>query len=119
MPNRAPRPCRVAGCAELTTEKHGFCARHRREDRQRWDEERESAARRGYGARWRRLRLLFLRRHPLCVDPFGLHEGRPVAATDVDHVLPKAKGGTDAWENLQPLCHSCHSRKSIEDRFGR
>lgn len=117
MPNRAPRPCRWNGCAELTTATHGFCVQHRRDDRRRWDEGRESAAVRGYGARWRRLRVMFLRSHPLCVDPFGVHEGRPTPATDVDHILPKRQGGTDSWENLQPLCHSCHSRKSAEETF--
>jgi len=30
---------------------------------------------------------MFLRRHPLCADPFGMHGGRPVVATEVDHFL--------------------------------
>lgn len=33
-------------------------------------------------------------------------------ATDVDHVLARARGGTNDWVNLEALCHGCHSRKT-------
>ena len=39
--------------------------------------------------RWRKVRRMFLRRHPLCCNPHGLHT-EPVAATAVDHVVPRA-----------------------------
>ena len=30
----------------------------------------------------------------------------------VDHILPKAAGGKDGWENLQTLCERCNQLKA-------
>ena len=64
---------------------------------------------------WRDACLMFQRRHPLCADPFGIHGGRPVVATEVDHIQPLSGGGGNEWENLQALCNSCHSRKTARE----
>lgn len=92
----------------------------------RGSEERKSAARRGYGDRWRKYREGFLDEHPICngqvkVARAGLieiverHAGVVRTATDVDHVLP-VSGPEDAqfWDarNHQALCHACHSWKT-------
>ncbi|MFO7537596.1 MAG: HNH endonuclease signature motif containing protein [Chloroflexota bacterium] len=63
---------------------------------------------------------MILRRHPLCADPDGVHaaRGAVVRATDVDHITPLADGGTNNTNNLQPLCHSCHSRKTAVESSG-
>ncbi len=80
---------------------------------------RPSAARRGYGYGWRRIRLAHLRRHPLCV--MCESQGHTVQATDVDHVVPLRRGGTHAASNLQSLCHYHHASKTAREdgRFGR
>lgn len=74
---------------------------------------RGTATARGYGAGWRRTRAEYLATHPICVDPFGQHKqrGERVAATVVDHMVPKRRGGADAWGNYQSLCVSCHTEK--------
>lgn len=35
--------------------------------------------------------------------------GRP--ADNVDHVIPRSRGGTHTWENVVAACRSCNSRK--------
>lgn len=77
---------------------------------------RPSAARRGYGVNWRRLRASVLARRPVC-EACGRE-----AATEVDHVTAIARGGAHYDEaNLQALCKGCHSRKTVaqDGGFGR
>lgn len=118
MPRRPPRACAVPGCPALV-EGGARCPDHARAVAREVDSLRGSAARRGYGHRWRQIRFAFLRRNPLCAA--CLREGRSVAAVDVDHVVPRSRGGTDAESNLAALCHRCHSSKTAREdgRFGR
>lgn len=73
---------------------------------------------RGYGKAWDRLRRQALQRDKgLC-----LHcktEGRFIPATDVDHIVRKADGGTDALGNLQSLCRAHHQAKTRGENSGR
>ena len=38
-----------------------------------------------------------------------------VAAKEVDHIITKAKGGTDDPDNLQSLCVQCHREKTARE----
>jgi 5-methylcytosine-specific restriction enzyme A len=83
------------------------------------DCERPSAARRGYGPRWRRARAAFLARHPLCAACRA--QGRLVPATVVDHVVPHRGDRVLFWDesNWAPACKLCHDRKTArEGRWG-
>ena len=121
MPKRAAKPCAYPGCPNLVRSGGRYCKEHKRERRVQSDAQRGTAAQRGYGARWRRLRKMILSKQPLCADPFGVHaeRGEIVVATEVDHIVPKKYGGTDAVDNLQALCKSCHSRKTRGESGGR
>lgn len=76
-------------------------------------DERPSASKRGYDQAWQQLRKAFLMTHPVC------RCGRP--AKHVDHKVALTAGGTNDEGNLQAMCHSCHSRKTIalDGGFGR
>lgn len=37
--------------------------------------------------------------------------GRSDLPLTIDHILPKAKGGTDSWENLICACTLCNNKK--------
>lgn len=79
-------------------------------------DERASAARRGYGRRWRQARELFLRAHPLCVA-CGRH-GLVVPATVVDHITPHKGNRKLFWDrsNWQALCKGCHDEKTLGEQ---
>lgn len=73
---------------------------------------------RGYGWAWQQLRARILKRDGyLCRD--CRTEGRVTLATDVDHITPKAKGGTDEDDNLQSLCADHHKAKTARDEGRR
>jgi 5-methylcytosine-specific restriction protein A len=83
------------------------------------DRQRPSAARRGYGPRWRRARATYLARHPLCVPCASA--GRLARATVVDHVVPHRGDPVLFWDetNWAPTCKPCHDAKTArEDRWG-
>jgi 5-methylcytosine-specific restriction enzyme A len=83
------------------------------------DRQRPSAARRGYGARWRRARVAYLARHRLCMR--CLVQGRVVPATVVDHVVPHRGDERLFWDeaNWAALCKRCHDAKTArEGRWG-
>ncbi|MCO6436913.1 MAG: HNH endonuclease [Phycisphaerae bacterium] len=76
--------------------------------------QRPSPSQRGYDRHWQRVRRWYLMKHPLCEDPFNDHDGRVVAGEVVDHIVPLARGGTHNESNLQTLCASCHSKKTVK-----
>jgi 5-methylcytosine-specific restriction protein A len=79
------------------------CEKHKS---QSYELQRGSSAKRGYGAKWQRLRQVILSRdNYICAACIRM-------ATDVDHILPRSKGGMHDPDNLQSLCHECHSRKT-------
>jgi 5-methylcytosine-specific restriction protein A len=56
------------------------------------------------------------RQERLVLDNYQCQDcGRVVTGRDanVDHVVPKAAGGSDYMDNLRTLCRSCHSRKTV------
>lgn len=73
---------------------------------------------RGYDHRWDKLRKLILARDKFLCQAC-LAKGRVARGNHVDHIVPKAKGGTDDTGNLQVLCAPCHDAKTTRDNGGR
>lgn len=73
---------------------------------------------RGYGAQWEKLRLIVLARDDFMCR-VCMARGRPTPATQVDHIVPKARGGSDDMGNLQAICDDCHKAKTASERLGR
>ncbi len=113
MPKRPLSPCLQPGCPKLAVIS-GRCREHARQVQRERERQRPSARERGYDAEWERLRAKYLAANPFC---FAC--GEP--STDVDHIVPKSLGGSDDEDNLQALCHRCHSRKTatLDGAFGR
>ena len=68
---------------------------------------------------WRRFSKSFLKINPMCAGV--LNDGTPCTslATVTDHIHP-VSDGHGFWDNdFQPLCASCHNRKSAKSRHGK
>lgn len=115
MPVKPGRACSRSGCPGVV--KDGVCSvcgpLHPNMDSRQYDRQRGTASQRGYGAHWRKVRARVLSKHPLCAE--CLKHGIVAAATDVHHVIAKRNGGLDSEDNLEPLCHACHSRITREE----
>lgn len=89
--------CTVTGCSAVVAS--GRCPAHK--------------IRRPKGRSWERMRLVILRRDPICTV---CHEA---PATEVDHVVSLASGGhPTAQSNLRGLCTACNRRLGLEERRG-
>ena len=103
MPTSAKMPCRQSGCSSLV-DRSGYCEQHKKKA---WARKEGTTTQRGYGAKWRKLRQTIIRRD------IGICQVCKRKAFDaVDHIIPKAKGGTDDLINLQCICNDCHKQKT-------
>lgn len=112
------RPCREWACPNVIKSRHqkGYCDNHA-DKRSGWSKRVDrtgSTTDRGYGYAWQKLRKRILERDKyLCM--LCAEQGRLSEATDVDHIINKAKGGTDDESNLQSLCAPCHKEKTSNE----
>ncbi len=110
--DRPLKPCATPRCPELTTATR--CERHTRARNRGPDTRRGTKSERGYDSRWSRFSRSYRQRYPLCVE--CERNNRVTASAEVDHGVPLADGGEKYDEaNLQALCKSCHSRKTLRE----
>ena len=66
-----------------------------------------------YDGGWRKLRARRITQDPLCRH--CLDNGLTTPAEQVDHIIPRADGGKDEWDNTQSLCGPCHRAKTARE----
>ncbi|EET9690677.1 HNH endonuclease [Escherichia coli] len=116
MPPSLPKACRKPGCGRVTTNSDGLCDAHKNYG---WESHQRGQSRhqRGYGNAWEKLRAIIWQRDKgLCQNHLRL--GVALPASCVDHIKPKAHGGTDDPANLECLCRRCHAEKTARERLG-
>jgi 5-methylcytosine-specific restriction endonuclease McrA len=47
---------------------------------------------------------------------YGYPTERPGVCLSIDHIVPRANGGSSARENLRVLCTICNTRKGTSDK---
>lgn len=110
MPNAAPKPCKV--CRALVSDGTERCEQHKVKAGSYADKRRGSRHERGYGTAWDRARAETLSEQGGICQPH-LRRGQVVPGCRiVDHIVPKAQGGTDDKANRQTICSECHGVKS-------
>ncbi|WP_020201879.1 HNH endonuclease [Cupriavidus sp. WS] len=117
MTARPPSICRQPGCG-ITIARPGYCTAHAR-PAGGWapDAERGTRHQRGYDAEWERIRARILKRaRGLCECAECRALDRVRVAKEVDHIVPKAQGGTDDDDNLQAINRDCHKAKTLRER---
>jgi 5-methylcytosine-specific restriction protein A len=83
--------------------------------RKSWHHATESRHARGYGSKWEKTRLVIIARDMGLCQPCKRRDGRPTPFDQVDHIKPKAQGGTDDHDNLECICEQCHTAKSAAE----
>lgn len=119
MPTAAPRPCTHPGCPRYGV-RGARCEAHPYPSGWVEDRRRGNRHQRGYGSYWDKLRPMILRRDDYaCRCERCQASAWPREASEVDHIVPKARGGTDDPSNLQAMHPECHERKTQRERGRR
>jgi 5-methylcytosine-specific restriction protein A len=100
----------------------GYCAEcaAKHSPKAKYEAQRLSACKRGYGRKWQAASAGFLARHPFCADIYKVHGIRVEMATLTDHIVPHKGDMVLFWDrkNWQPLCASCHGIKTAKEDGG-
>lgn len=100
------RVCAEPGCPDLAIDRR-HCEAHKRAP---WQGSTRERSRRPWD---RTRRRIFQRDRGLC--QLCKAAERATRATEVDHIVSLAQGGTDEDSNLQSVCSSCHRAKTLRE----
>ncbi len=80
-----------------------------------WRHARASRHARGYGSAWDKIRIRVLERDFYSCVPCKRRDASIRPASEVDHIIPRSRGGTDEMTNLQAICTDCHQEKTANE----
>jgi 5-methylcytosine-specific restriction protein A len=81
-------------------------------------EPRPNAAARGYCTpQWQRTRLAVIARDAGICQLCGQLVRGENGEAHIDHIIEKARGGSDALQNLRLVHRSCHSKRHASEQF--
>ncbi|WP_443217487.1 HNH endonuclease [Sporolactobacillus sp. CQH2019] len=119
--------CNYSSCHKLIPQDQRYCPIHKRfeiKQKQKWTKtynktryERNPLTENYHTSQWRKLREAVLARDfHLCQE--CLRHGHIKSASHVDHIKAAVDHPKLFWDmdNLQSLCVSCHSHKTIEEQ---
>lgn len=112
MPSKLRGPCRWANtCTERAAPGKRYCEQHQADAYRAQDARRDRETVAFYkSALWlKRAKYVIELVDPIC------RECQRAASQEVDHITPRADGGSDDVENLQGLCKPCHSAKTMRE----
>jgi 5-methylcytosine-specific restriction protein A len=112
MPPRAKSICRAQGCNGLINAP-GYCEKHEHLKPKAWGNRSEQSKNRLGGRARQRARDRLFQSNPLCVH--CELKGLTALATERDHIIPLAEGGTEEPSNTQGLCTDCHKAKTQQE----
>ncbi len=111
------RPCR--SCRVGIHYGTGYCEKCQgTASTKRWSQHHKGRTtdQRGYGSQWRIIREQVLTRDKkLC--QLCLRNGIATPAKQVDHIIAKARGGSDVESNLEAICIECHKIKTANEKY--
>jgi 5-methylcytosine-specific restriction protein A len=121
MPERSYRPCKHAGCPEITRDRTGYCDTHRaeyeqkqKESNRRYEENRSGANKLERSYRWRKYSIWFLKQPGNELCKLHLDKGCAIVSQCVDHIeAPESADDPKFWDkrNHQAACIHCNSVK--------
>ena len=104
IPLKPLKRCAYGGCLEYVRGER-YCPAHKTEVSRQYDRTHRNP--KNYDHRWRKIRNLYIAKHPLCEDCLEL--GFHIPADEVHHIIPLPEG-THSESNLRSLCQSCHTK---------
>ena len=107
--------CLTPRCPDEAIKGSAYCASCRKKRGYEKEKARGTRHERGYGVKWVKLRKkILVRDHYMC--QVCKQAGIVTPATEVDHRIPKSRGGSDDPSNLQSICQRCHAEKTAKER---